>query len=445
MIAPFAVRISARGFLCALLAVAAIGTAAAQEGVGSLSLDGRAATESRARLDPLAGLELTARDASGEQLAFAVRFTDVRFPRVGEASLGGAVDGGVHFLQRRGEQWIDLVGTIDVQAFSGQRVAARVDWRADDGDHRLQFDLAPELVLRPLPPIEGCPRVEAPPPVDDRAVDEDLVFCAVGGTGTGLPGAARVIDSIQKLAPTGPLDLVLALGNNLSVHGVQSMGDPTWQSCFESIWNRDRVPCPFFVVPGAWDRRGRVGAMIDYGVMNDRWTMPSTWSYTFTRYSHGKSLDFISLDTDAITGSMGVSTNRHAVRVAKWLIEQSKADWKIVFGHDAKESASLEKKLERLTEFERRVAPSMEKAGVDLYLSAAERFLEVRRPRAGTTHVVCGGGGGAEVAQPMRCDAETVFAHNAGGFAWFRFDGERLRLTMRGVDGAVLFVQDLSK
>jgi hypothetical protein len=404
---------------------------------GTLQLDDRALAEPRAQLDPLGALELRG-DADGERIAFVLRFPELRFPAVGVAEL----DTELRAYRADGENPAQLAsGELEVVAFMAERVAGRLRWEG----HELRFDLVPTLGPRDAPAVVGCPPLPAAPAANDTPAKEDLVFCAVGGTGTGLPGARRVIDSIARLAPSGPLDHVLLLGNNLAPTGVASIKDPLWQERFEDAWPRKTLPIAFYAAPGDWDNRGNVGALVDYGIMNDRWTMPSTWSYRFAAESHGKTFDFISFDTGAMTGSLGIGGNRHAIRMADWLMRQSTADWKIVFGNLALRSAAADPDEKLLAEFEHRIAARLLETKIDVYLSGADHFLELRKPEGPTLHVVSGAGGGPEVAQPMRCDGTTLFAHTGGGFAWFRFDGRQLEISLRDADGKALCVHRLTK
>jgi len=86
-----------------------------------------------------------------------------------------------------------------------------------------------------------------------------------------------------------------------------------------------------------------------------------------------------------------------------------------------------------------------EKFALDLYIGGNDRSLEILKPKKGVTHVVSGGGGGPEMAHSLTCREDTIYGYTGGGFTWFRFDGEKLEITIYDADGRAKYVHYLKK
>ena len=435
-----------RSLFVVLLLAVGVAAQSSTPSTGTVSLDGQPLQNARATLDPRHGL-LVEGERDGVSHGFMVTYPVLQFPRPVKHALRAWSVGGFDYKWRTEKGYRRLTaGTFQVTAFDGARVAAQLEFSLGDGEpeHQLVFDLKPQVAtLRPVD-LHGVAEVSGFPEPVDRPSLEDLVFCAVGGTGTGLPGAAGIVDSIAKLAPTGPLDFVLLLGDNFYPRGVSSVTDSQWQSKFENLFDTDRFRIPFYPTIGRADARGNREAQLEYGAMSPRWVMP-TPTYSFDLQSHGVGLSLISLDTAALTGNIGDSSNRDSLRRAIRGLRQSESQWKIVYGYHSIFSNGKARGSLMSTVLEERLAIVLEETDADVYIGGDGNFLEMLEPRAGVLHMVSGGGGGAEMAESVHSGEGTMFAHTGGGFTWFRFDGKTLEISMRDAQGAVLFVHHLTK
>lgn len=273
----------------------------------------------------------------------------------------------------------------------------------------------------------------------------DLVFAALGNWGNGGPGQRRVADTLARLAPAGPLDFVLLLGDGFRPQGVASARDPLWRSRFEEVYDPVALAVPFYPALGPADLKGDVAAQIEYGKTNRRWTMQS-FAYDFQVRAHGRTFHFFAADTTSLVGPAHVGATRAAQRLVVHPLEQSKADWKIVFGHrsfyaEGKErSDGLEAQL-----FRDRLGVYLERHKVDVYIASDREWLELIEAGTATLHVLSGAGAGADTAGPARRGPLTRFQHAGGGFVWFRFDGRRLAIEFRDAGGDLLHTRELVK
>ena len=338
-------------------------------------------------------------------------------------------------------RWIKT-GELRIEKFDPGIFEGQLEWSETlDGELRSQA-LSFEVEYATAE-VTGAREVGDFPAPRDEPNKEDLVFCAIGSAGTGRPGQHRIAQTLAKLAPTGPLDFVLLLGDSFYPSGVQSMSDELWKSRFESVYDRRKLNLTFYAVSGDRDHEGSLAALEGYSNITMRWTMPRN-SYSFEKTSHGKRIAFVAMDTTAVMGSIRNAHNRMSRSVVAQALEASRADWKIVFGHAPMYShgAVSEAELEVLR---RPMEHWLEKNGVDLYISGGDRNLQMLQPKKGVLHVISGSGGGPEVAQSVSWEEDTVFAHTGGGLAWFRFDGEAIEISFRDADGAVLFCKRLTK
>ncbi|MBK8980634.1 MAG: metallophosphoesterase [Planctomycetes bacterium] len=372
---------------------------------------------------------------------FEVRFPLLQWPAAGAWQTGA--EGAPQFgLVRDGELTAPAGATLELRSLTPERVALR----AVLGDRTVAVDAAPELRRIEPPRVIGAPPDRPRPPAGLPATEpENLLFVALGSGGTGLPGQRRVADGLRRFAARHPVDFVLLLGDELGPQGVASRGDPAWLRCFESVYDPQALALPFYAAVGDLEHRGDLPALVEYGVLNLRWTMPDL-SYSFEAEAHGVRFAFIAMDTPACAGNTRDAYTRRAQTLVAHALETCHADWRIVFGHDPLLSHDLEGPVDRRDVLRLRMAPWLERYHVDLYIAGGDRSLQLIDSAGDVPlQVVSGGAGGPEVASPVAWGEDTLFAATGGGFTSFRFDGETLFVVFHDADGAPLFVHELRK
>jgi hypothetical protein len=419
----------------AMLAGVAVGGIGAQDkaATGRFTCGGEELTAVAATLDTAGWCTFAGKTQADAVHTLRVEFPEFTFPAVGA---GVAGKGGIA-LQLDG---IARQGSIDVAAFGCDRVALR-GALGGAGSDTLAFacDAVPTLAAVSIEGAQNPTRIAA---VADRPNAEDIVFAALGNTGSGLPGQRRIGKTLGDLAPSGPLDFVLLLGDSFLPAGVADCNDAKWQTCFQQPYPEFTLPVPFHVVPGARDLRGNEKALLTYGQTNWRWQMPE-FAGDFTLQAHGKEICCIGFDaaryfgaeTEAATGS----TRRMLISRAA----RSQALWKIVFGNVPLYAQSGDRADPARQQLREALRDCLENAGVDLYIAAGGHYLEVQQPGHGPLQVCSGGGGGREVAGSAKWGKDTMFAATGGGFFWFRFDGVKWEISARDGDGKLLFVHQL--
>ncbi len=402
-------------------------------------LDGQALATPTAVLSPLGWLEVVGRREGAGFVGLKLRFACLEWPTGSEQELS---EGGVRafFSTTPSQDGEALRGKLTVREFSPARVCFALRFEHGGGQHTAEVDLPATLYAPPLvPTVAG----KFTPP-DERPDIDDVVFCAFGNGGTGLPGQRQVAETVASLAPTGPLDFVVLLGNNFLPRGVSSERDPLFQTHFENVYDRTRLAVPFYVVQGPADHRGHFYAATNYSVMNPRWTSRATgFGVEFT--CRGKTLELFGGDSILMAASIGDSRSRTSLRGLFDPMHASKADWKVVCAYDQLIPLGGQSDGPNMKVLESRARLNLETAKVDLLLSASGPGLRLVVPDAGIPQVLSGGGGGPEMAGAIEKVAGTKFAFEGGGFAWFRFDGTALHISFRDSTGKLLYAHKLTK
>jgi hypothetical protein len=411
-------------------------------------LDGAQLPEAALQLDPFGTLLLRGRRADGE-FRLGLRFRPFALPDGGDYPLTAEGDPAAVPLFADvlwpGREPLRLAaGRLRLAVCSEEQAAGELEWSEGDAEHRLQFAGRPELFRMAPPVMDGARALpEFPPPIE-RPSREDVVFAVLGFTGSGLSGQRQVAKSLAELAPSGPLDFVLLLGETFLPDPPPTTTDRLWRSRFESVYDPRKLAVPFWVTLGPNEYAKHTEAIVQYGRMNERWSLPR-FGFDFKVESHGQKLHFFGLDTNGLLRPPVEPTHRIAHRMFVHFIEPSDADWRIGFGYHALHSNGASHDSTDQKTMREAIEHWFDRFDLDVYFSAQDRTLELLTPKRGVTHVVSGAGGGPELAGPLTWREDTVFGHIGGGFVWCRFDGQRLELSFRDAAGKVLFVHHLTK
>lgn len=432
--------------LSALFALLLLAAIPAQE--PRAELDGVACQRIQLRLDPFGTLWLQAQCDAGE-LACDVRFPQFAYPVPGEYSLrdiAELVEPPVAVaLTLPGEKPQQLNrGQVLVEECTPQRVRLEIRWPDGERERRLRFSGAPKLFRVQPPELTGARALPEFPPANDTPQREDLVFCVLGNGGSGLPGQMQIAQQVAALAPTGPLDFALLIGDVFLPKPPADTRDPLWQTRFEDVYDRRKLAVPFYVALGPNDYTASGPVLFEYGRTNLRWTLPA-FGHAFTVESHGQKLQFFAIDTNGLLFDPVFPQHRVANRMFVHHAYQSDAQWKIAFGHHALYSSGAHHDDADQKKLREGIERWFERYNVDVYFSAHDRTLELLAPKRGITHVTSGGAGGPELAGSLQWREETLFGHTGGGFTWCRFDGEKLEISFRDAAGKVLFVHHVTK
>ena len=239
-------------------------------------------------------------------------------------------------------------------------------------------------------------------------------FVALGDVGTGNIGQLAVAEAMDEYYRQDPFALVLLTGDNIYEDGEIEKVGKTFGRPYRFL-RRNRVP--FYAVLGNHDIRTNNGVdQVNYSAFN----MDGRY-YTWEK----DIVQFFALDTN-----YGTSLFEQLIWLEKNLAN-SKAVWKIVFGHHPIYSSGFHGSSDRLI---KRLVPLFERYGVQLYLNGHDHNYERTQPITGTTYLTCGAG--AKLRSVGKSDWT---AHSVAKLSFVTIDVYPQQLYIQGIgkDGEV--------
>jgi predicted phosphodiesterase len=263
---------------------------------------------------------------------------------------------------------------------------------------------------------------------------------ALGDMGTGHPDQHRVAKAMSIFAKREGTDFILTLGDNFYENGVTSVDDPQWKTKFEDVYDAAPLAVPVYATLGNHDYRGNIQAQIDYSTKNARWRMPSPY-YSFSKNLDGDAtVAFFAVDTTPLhLGSEGIDQQ------LAWLdkaLGESKARWKVVFGHHPPYSHGDHGPDAPLTAL---LEPLFVKHKVDVYLAGHDHHLEMLKPIKDVHYVLAGGGAGPQRAYKAEWTDESYYTATLGGFIALRISNDELIIEFVRLDGNSQYAHTLHK
>ncbi len=274
------------------------------------------------------------------------------------------------------------------------------------------------------------------PPVD-ASVDY-LEFMALGDTGGGDEKQRSVARAMADYAQEHATEFVLLLGDNFYPDGVTSVDDPKFDTHFESIYDKNELNIPFYVVPGNHDYHADVQAQVDYSARSTRWHMPKRY-FTFTIQRNGEDfVQFFALDTTPIAKW---ENEDEQLRRLEDELSRSQARWKIAYGHHPIYSNGKHGNCTRMMGW---VYPLLEAYGVDVYLSGHDHDLQILKPLTATSlHFLVSGTGSS--FRDTQCKNNTVYCASKLGFMGLRLSNHECVVSVVLKDGNIDYCHVVSK
>lgn len=273
--------------------------------------------------------------------------------------------------------------------------------------------------------------------------DDNLSFLVLGDWGDEAVEADQtaVADAMAKVAEQQAVTFIISTGDNFYEAGVSNIKDPKWTSTFEAIYKAPALQLPWYAVLGNHDHKGNVDAELEYGSVDPRWNMPSTY-YTMSKSVGSKTADFFFLDTEVLIQN-GMITEWFGWAKAdqlKWLEQKlaaSTADWKIVAGHHPLFSGGAHGDNKELI---RILKPLFVRYGVNAYLCGHDHDLEALSDN-GVSYFVSGGG---SKGRPVKHHDKSLFSRSEPGFLLMELSANGSNATFYGRDAKPLYSEKLA-
>ncbi len=239
----------------------------------------------------------------------------------------------------------------------------------------------------------------------------------LGDFGYGSPANRRLAGDDQKRVAAAmlqshrqsPFDFGLTLGDNFYPDGMESPTDDRWQTLWRELY--EPLGLKFYATLGNhdWHHADSPAAEILHSHQSASWRMPAPY-YTFT----AGPAQFFALDTNEVSEAQ--------LLWLKGALSESRARWKVVYGHHPIYSAGRHQDNASLIE---RLLPVL-KDRVDVYLAGHDHDLQHLKPEGGV-HFFVNGGGGARVRK-IEMGTRSLFAKDAHGFAVLEADTRQLKV-----------------
>ena len=263
--------------------------------------------------------------------------------------------------------------------------------------------------------------LRTPPPIFSlKAADQRLRVLTLGDFGYGasenrnLAGepqrrVAAAMLRAQHQAGAQSFDFALTLGDNFYPDGMLSPTDARWRTLWQELY--DPLGLKFYATLGNhdWHSDDSPVAEILYSQTSKSWRMPSPY-YTFT----AGPVQFFALDTNEVSAAQLL-----------WLkdaLAQSRATWKVVYGHHPIYSGGEHGDNAALIE---NLLPVL-KGKADVYLAGHDHDMQHLKPEGGL-HFFVNGAGGAGL-RPSPPGERTIFSLSANGFATLEADAQKLEV-----------------
>jgi tartrate-resistant acid phosphatase type 5 len=255
----------------------------------------------------------------------------------------------------------------------------------------------------------------------------------------------EVAYQMAKTADSVGAKFIATCGDNFQTNVVASINDPLWISNFENVYKGLSLQADWYPVLGNHDYKGSPQAEIDYSKISSRWRLTDHY-YTFTKKVNDSiSVRFIFLDTSPLVteyrnrpGEYPELVRQDTAKEIKWLtgvLENSKEEWKLVFGHHPVYSAS--RKHGNTQEMIDCIKPLLEKYHAQLYFCGHDHDFQLLREINGKVDYIVTGTGGDP--RPGSSNEMSLFSGSEPGFSVASLKGDSITIGFVGTQGNLIY------
>ncbi len=248
------------------------------------------------------------------------------------------------------------------------------------------------------------------------------------------------------------IEFVAAAGDVHHFNGVASINDPLWMTNYELIYSHPGLMIDWFAICGNHEYRGNTQAVLDYSNVSRRWIAPAKY-YTRT-FDAGDStmVRLVFIDTAPLIDKYRNNDNGYPDAVKQDMQQQlnwidsvlatSTEKWKIVIGHHPV-YAETNKELSERTEMQTRVAPILERNGVDIYFCGHIHNFQHIKPAASDVEYVVNSS--ASLSRKVKTTVDTRFCSDKAGFTVCSVTDNSIEITFVDSKGNIIYTYHRSK
>ena len=284
----------------------------------------------------------------------------------------------------------------------------------------------------------------------DEATAGALNFAIIGDWGRhGQPDQKQVAHQMALACTDAKASFVISVGDNFYEHGVASLDDPGWRQSFESVYDAPSLQVPWHVILGNHDYAGKTEPQLEYGKTHPRWIMPARYYTQVHAVDASTSLECFYIDTCPFIEEYRRNPEefseipaQDAGRQLEWLdraLAESKAGWKLVFGHHPVYSSGLAHGNQ--PEIIEHILPLLQKYKVQAYIAGHDHDLE--HLKVGDLDLIVSGAGSEH--RPVKTPATSPFSQATSGFALASVRAEEMQARFIDNLGNTLYTAKLPR
>ena len=289
-------------------------------------------------------------------------------------------------------------------------------------------------------PQRQLPKQEVEEHAEAAVRGDEVNLLAFGDWGINNDNQRRVAEGMKQYVKRSGLTFsgVLCAGDNIYIK-LKGPDDPKWDQVFETMYDRDVLSFPFYVVAGNHDYQdGKVGIELEYAELNPT----SRWKYPSPYYR----LDVPAPPTAPLVSVLMLDSNRDSLgkdegwrKETTWLQEelakpQAEKTWRIAVAHHPLfsngqhgDNGVLQTTWGKL----------FKQYGLDLYICGHDHDMQHLEVNDWPMSFILVGGGGAGT-RSMFNDSRGPFSKSMQGFAHLRFTPDTMIVKLVDRDGSVV-------
>lgn len=271
-----------------------------------------------------------------------------------------------------------------------------------------------------------------------------LNFAIIGDWGRqGRPDQKEVAHQMGIACQKAAASFVISVGDNFYERGVTSLDDDHWQKSFETVYDAPSLQVPWYVVLGNHDYAGNTKPQLAYGKTHPRWIMPARYYSKVHPVDATTNLECFYIDTCPFIEEYRQKPEEFTEipeqdpkLQLEWLdhaLAESKAEWKLVFGHHPVYSSGLAHGNQ--PEIIEHILPLLHKYKVQAYIAGHDHDLE--HLKVGDLDLIVSGGGSEH--RPVKEPATSPFAQAVSGFALASLSANEMQVRYIDNNGNLLY------
>ncbi len=263
----------------------------------------------------------------------------------------------------------------------------------------------------------------------------------------GYHNQKEVADMMGEVAEEHGIRFIVTGGDNFQTAGVQSVMDPLWWFCHESLYTNPSLNVDWYPALGNHDHGGNIQAQIDYSDISRRWKMPAPY-YTMVKTRNEVSIRLIILDTYSIIEGFSDPDEKYTLKAAQkqvqWvdsILAAEKEDWIVLVGHHPVFSAHPTR--QNTKELVQYLNPVLNKYDVDFFVGCHDHIFQHLKDQGSKIDYFVNTAGSS--VRDSASNAMTQFTASSPGFSIVAATKTDLSMYFINIEGKAIYLYTRKK